>query len=171
MLLEHSSIAVVHRRGVHAAERFARGWTAASGFVSACALLAEAASTGISVLPLPLSLAVRLAMALAVWLALTLTTLALRLSLLLVWLVRSRSATSTPPSASFPSGAAGRRIRSLIHVALLVTFVYPQVAGSHIREPLLPSVCSDPGPRISASLRLKSSLKSNQLRPSGAWNP
>ena len=65
------------------------------------------------------------AMRLAVLLALT---MARRFSVLLIRLMRSRS-TAAPPSASFPSGVAGRRIRSLIHVALLVTFVSPQVAG------------------------------------------
>ena len=87
--------------------------------VSAGAFLSKAASARM------LALAVVLTMALAMLLALT---LASRCSVLLVWLMWSRSATATP-SAPFPPGVTGRRIRSLIHVALLVTFVCPQVAG------------------------------------------
>ena len=53
-------------------------------------------------------------------------TLAVRLALSLIMLfavllccsVRSSSAAAAPPSASLPSGITGRRIRSLIHIAL-----------------------------------------------------
>jgi hypothetical protein len=87
-------------------------------------------------------------MTLTVLLALALTLpLSLRLPLLLIRLVRSRSAATTPPSASFPSGASGGGIRSLIHFALLVTFVYPRMAGSHIREPLLSAESLDANPQ------------------------
>ena len=58
----------------------------------------------------------------------TLVTLAMRqalplivlLALLLRCSVRSRSAAAAPPSASLPAGITGRRIRSLIHIALYV---------------------------------------------------
>ena len=142
--------------------------TAAAALAPTRALLAKAASAAW----LALVLAVRLPMTLAVLLAMSwsLSLSALGLAVLLVSLVLSRSAAAAPPSTSLPSGITGRRIRSLIHVALLVTFVSPRIADSHICEPHLLAVLPDSGPRISASLRLESFLKSNQLRPSGAWN-
>jgi hypothetical protein len=87
------------------------------------------------------------------------------LSRLLWWLcrpVRDGSTAAAPPSASLPSGIAGRRIRSLIHASLLFG---PQVAGSHIYEPLFRAERTG---HSLAWLRLDTSLKSIQLRPSGA---
>ncbi len=45
--------------------------------------------------------------------------------------VRDGSTAAAPPSASFPAGLAGGRVRSLIH-ASLVNSLHPQMAGSHI---------------------------------------
>jgi hypothetical protein len=99
---------------------------------AATALLAEATPTATL-------LALALAMTLGVPVAVLLATAALALSLavlfavLLVCLVRSSPAAATPPSAPLPSGVAGRRIRSLIHVALVSKFICLQVAGlSHL---------------------------------------
>ena len=114
--------------------------------VPARAFLAETASAGIPALrrslPLPVRLAVALTMLLAVPLALS-----LRLSLLLIWL-RSEQVRGVHAAVCVLSlRASGRRIRSLIHFALLVTFVYPRMAGSHIREPLLLAESLDANPR------------------------
>jgi len=79
--------------------------------------------------------------------------------------IGDRSTAAAPPSASLPAGLSGGRIRSLIHFSLVVILTR-KMAGSHIREPL----ASDRALRFGwlANRRLDTSLKSNQLRPSGA---
>ena len=109
----------------------------------------------------PAILARALTSALALTLPLTLT-LALAI---LAWLlrgcaVRDGSSAAAPPSASLPSGVTGRRIRSLIHASLLSL-------RSHIYEPLVLAMWSNV--QKLAWLRSDTSLKSIQLRPSGAW--
>src|SRR5215472_67314 len=116
---EYSAIAVIHRGGIYTAKRLVLARTSAL-FVTAGAFFAKAPA--VLVLALPLSVAVAWTMRVAL-------TLSLWLAVLLIGLVRRRSAATAPPSASLPSGIAGRRIRSLIHVALLVMFVSPQIAG------------------------------------------
>jgi len=101
---------VIHGRRIHAAQRLALPGVP-SGFVASGTLLSEAASTSMLAGPLALSAGVTLAMRLPL-------TLARSLAVLLACAVCSRSAATAPPSTSLPSGAAGRRIRSLIHVAL-----------------------------------------------------
>ena len=50
--------------------------------------------------------------------------------------VRHGSTATTPPSATFPAGLSGGRIRSLIHASLVVVLTR-QVTGSHICELLV----------------------------------
>jgi hypothetical protein len=76
-----------------------------------------------AVLPLALSLPLSLTLLLSV-LSVTMLT-----RLLGGCAVRDGSSAAAPPSASFPSGVPGRRIRSLIHASLLSL-------RSHIHEPL-----------------------------------
>jgi|HubBroStandDraft_6_1064221.scaffolds.fasta_scaffold04848_8 hypothetical protein len=150
---------MVHRSGVDASADGLALAGPAAGLASRRTLLAEAA--GILVARLTLTLALPLAAAL---------TLTWATSMLWCCTLRSRSAAATPPSASLPSGlTAGRRIRSLIHVALLVTFVFPRVAGLPYLQWRLLAVCSRSRLRIERYCDWN--LVRYQLRPSGARNP
>ena len=75
--------------------------------------LTEAATAMVFRLALRLAMSMTLAVRLIV-------ALAVLFVVLLCCTVGSSSAAAAPPSASFPPGVAGRRIRSLIHIALYV---------------------------------------------------
>ena len=130
-LAEHGAITVVHRRRVNPAEWFhlagpSAGLASGMFFAKATSALMFWLAVLVAVW---MTLALRLALSLAVWFA-----------GLLCCSVRSSSTAAAPPSTSLPSGIAGRRIRSLIHISLLITFVLPRVADSHISEPHLLTV-------------------------------
>ncbi len=79
--------------------------------------------------------------------------------------VRNGSTAAAPPSTSLPSGVSGRRIRSLIHASL---FMFdPQVAGSHIYEPLLLPTQLRSGQSL-AWPRFNAFAEIDSVRPSGA---
>ena len=103
---------MIHRCGIHSAERFPLVGTS-SGFASGV-LLAKATTALVFWLPLAMAMLLALPLMLPAPLAVLL------FAVLLCCSVRSSSAAAAPPSASFPSGITGRRIRSLIHVALYV---------------------------------------------------
>jgi len=109
-LAEHRTIAMVHRRRVNSPQGFHLAGTP-TGLASRV-LLAKT-TPALVFLALVLAGLVTLAMRLA-W------SLVVLLALLLCCSVRSRSAAAAPPSASLPSRITGRRIRSLIHIALYV---------------------------------------------------
>jgi hypothetical protein len=94
--------------------------------------LAEATSTLMFLLALVLPVLVTLAMTLA------LTRIGLFAGLLCCSL-GSRSTAAAPPSASLPSRVTGRRIRSLIHIALYVVSFPAGSRDSHFCVPLLPA--------------------------------
>ncbi len=93
--------------------------------------------------------------------------MALRLSGMLRGGIRDGSTAAAPPSASLPAGLSGGRIRSLIHASLLI------VVTRRWRAPTFVNRCSRPRTRKFSGCPDESavvtSLKSNQLRPSGAW--
>ncbi len=153
---------MVHRSGVDASADGLALAGPAAGLASRRTLLAEAAWVLVASLALAtLTLALPLTAAL---------TLAGATSMLWSCALRSRSAATAPPSASLPSGlTAGRRIRSLIHVALLITFVFPRVAGLPYLQWRLLAVCSRSRLRIERYCDWN--LVRYQLRPSGARNP
>jgi hypothetical protein len=106
-------------------------------------LLAKTTPALVFLLALVLAVLVTLAMRLAL-------SLVVLLALLLCCSVRSRSAAAAPPSASLPSSITGRRIRSLIHIALYVVS-FPAGRGTF---PLLYAALAG---RISALLSAKRS--------------
>ena len=80
--------------------------------------------------------------------------------------LRDWSTAAAPPSASLPAGLSGGRIRSLIHASLLI------VVTRRWRAPTFVNRCSRPHtrkfPGWPGESAVFTSLKSNQLRPSGA---
>src|SRR5215469_1617985 len=145
-LAEHRAIAMVHRRRVNSAQGFHLAGTS-TGLASRV-LLAKTTPALVFLLALVLAVLVTLAMRLA-----------LSLVVLLAWLlgcsVRSRSAAAAPPSASLPSRITGRRIRSLIHIALYVVSFSRGSRDSHFYTPHLLAAFPHPDPR-NARLRLES---------------
>ena len=129
-----SAIAVVHGSGVNApADGLALAGTPTRLASTRRTLLAKSPSILVSAraLALTVSLLLPLSRSLPLYRA---------ASMLWCCTLRSRSTAAAPPSTSLPSGlsAAGRRIASLIHVALLVTFVFPRLAGlPHLQNALL----------------------------------
>ena len=82
--------------------------------------------------------------------------------------MRDGSTAAAPPSTSFPAGlSAGGRVRSLIHVSLLIVFTRRWRAPTFVNRCFWPDSRTVP---VWPASRLDTSLKSNQLRPSGARN-
>ena len=145
-LAEHRAIAMVHRRRVNSAQGFHLARTP-TGLASRV-LLAKTTTALMFLLALVGAVLVTLAMRLA-W------SLVVVLALLLCCSLCSRSAAAAPPSASLPSGITGRRIRSLIHIALyVVSFPAGRETPTSIRRTCWPHFRTLF--RETARLRLKS---------------